>query len=185
MGSFNQAESLSWAVVDGKAPPLVQMPMPCAFVFIHSVKPSASSWLLPPFGSAKDEPPLAAVACWPAAYCGMGATRHLPTVSFTDDSRMPGHQAPEIIETYVPLFRFLNQPSDQPGVFVSTNLPWTSWSQTETHFAVPGSLKLILMLVPSTVYGWPPACQIIDVVKPASPPSLVMYAFGSAALSFL
>src|SRR4051794_12263128 len=161
------------------------MPIPSAVVFIHSLKPSASSWLPPPFGSANEEPPFADVACWPAVYCGMGAARHLPTVSFTDDSRMPGHHAPEIIEAYVPSFRFLNHPSDHPGVLVSTSLPWTSWFHSPTHFFVPGSVKLIVILVPSTVYGWPPACQIIEVVNPGSPPSLVMYALGSAAFNFL
>ena len=46
------------------------------------------------YGSANDEPPLAAVSFEPAVYCGMGATRHLPAPLLTDDSRMPGHHAP-------------------------------------------------------------------------------------------
>ena len=35
--------------------------------------------------------------------------------------------------------------------------------------------------VPSVANGSPPACQIIEVAKPASPVSLVMYASGLAA----
>ncbi len=38
--------------------------------------------------------------------------------------------------------------------------------------------------VPLVTYGCPPADQIIEVKKPGSPVSLVMYSFGLAACSF-
>src|SRR6202042_1642638 len=61
----------------------------------------------------------------------------------------------------------------------------TSGLHMRENFCVPGSARLIgTCFVPLVTYGWPPAAQIIEVVKPGSPVSLVMYSFGLAACSF-
>src|SRR3954454_12644873 len=129
------------------------MSMPCWVVFIHSAKPSAASWFLPPLGSENAEPPFSAVAVPPAVYCGSGATDHLPDEAWLDDSRMPGHQAPERMVAYLPSVMFLVHALDQPGVLVSTSLPPTSWFSTASHFWVPASWKLTVTLVPLTTNG--------------------------------
>src|SRR6185312_12796357 len=103
----------------------------------------------------------------------MGATRHWPAPSLTEDSSTPGIQAPVTRVAMEPLPSALNQSSLQPGT-VESSLPCTSLSQVAVHFLVPSSCRLIDTLVPSAENGRPPACQIIDVVKPESPESLVM-----------
>src|SRR6478736_8254389 len=113
----------------------------------------------------------------------MGATRHWPAPSFTDDSSTPGIHAPVTRVAIDPLPIAFNQSSLQPGT-VESSLPSTSLSQVAVHFFVPSSCRFIETFVPSTLNGRPPACQIMEVVKPESPESLVMYAFGSAACSF-
>ena len=84
----------------------------------------------------------------------------------------------------VPSPSALNHSSVQPGM-AQTSSSSTSWFHTPVHFCVPSSCRSIVTWSPSVWNGVPPACQIMLVVKPASPLSLVMHADGSAALSFL
>lgn len=60
----------------------------------------------------------------------------------------------------------------------------TSWFQVSAHSFEPLSEKSMFTVVPSTLNGWPPACQIIEVAKPGSPVSFVIFLVGSAAVSF-
>lgn len=46
--------------------------------------------------------------------------------------------------------------------------------QVSANCVLPSSARSMVTSVPSTWNGWPPACQMSDVVKPASPVSLVM-----------
>src|SRR5450759_4759185 len=103
----------------------------------------------------------------------MGATRQLPEPSLTDDSRTPGIHAPVMSEAIEPLPSALYQSSLQPGM-ADNNLPSTSLFHTAVYFLVPWSCRLMVMLLPSTVNGLPPACQIMLVASPGSPVSLVM-----------
>ena len=67
----------------------------------------------------------------------------------------------------------------------ATRPPEISGLHRFTNFCVPASARsIVTFFVPLVTYGWPPAAQIIEVVKPASPVSLVMYSFGLAACSF-
>ena len=52
------------------------------------------------------------------------------------------------------------------------------------NFLLPGSWRLMETFSPSDLNGRPPACQISDVVMPASPVSLTKNLVGSAACSF-
>src|SRR5665647_597544 len=103
----------------------------------------------------------------------MGATRQSPEASLTEDSRIPGIHAPERSVAIEPLPRALYQSSLQPGT-VDRSLPSTSLFHLAVYFLVPSSCRLMAILLPSTLNGWPPACQIMLVVIPGSPASLVM-----------
>ncbi len=57
------------------------------------------------------------------------------------------------------------------GAIGATSFSVISCCHVAANLAAPASAKLIVTLVPSTWYGLPPACQIMLVVKPASPVS--------------
>src|SRR6478736_8199881 len=119
------------------------------------------------------EPPFSDDAVWPASHCGSGATRHWPADCVTLASRLPGIQAPMASEAIVPLPRpwYHSSLHEEVGATRSSS---SSCCHSSANFVEPSSVKSIVTSVPSTWYGWPPACQIIDVAKPASPVSLVM-----------
>ena len=63
----------------------------------------------------------------------------------------------------------------QPEIVVLSRPSEISLSHIVVNFLVPSSfVKSTLTLVPSTVKGWPPACQIMEVTKPGSPESCMM-----------
>src|SRR5215210_277395 len=130
-------------------------------------------------GIASELPPFSEVALAPASHCGIGATRHLPLPDATPDSRLAGIQAPIVRVAIVPSLRPLYQPSLHDGVGVSS-FSSSSVCQVSAKRFEPASARSIETLSPSTLNGWPPACQIRLVVKPASPASFAMYALGSA-----
>ena len=58
----------------------------------------------------------------------------------------------------------------------ATRPPETSGIHMFTNFCVPASARsIVTFFVPLVTYGWPPAAQIIEVVKPGSPVSLGPY----------
>src|SRR6266568_1483077 len=115
----------------------------------------------------------------------MAATRQSPEPAAAEPSRLAGIHAPVTRVASVPLPRAVNHWLLQPGIEESR--PFSdSWSHSAAHFLVPASWELMVTLVvPLTVNGLPPACQIMLVVKPGSPLSLVMYSFGLAACSLV
>src|SRR6185437_8265281 len=122
--------------------------------------------------TARELPPFSEVTLSPAFHCGIGATRHCPVPVFTPDSSEAGIQAPMTSEAILPEAMPWYQASlqDETG---ARSLPSMSCCQAVAYFAVPASpAKFTPMLVPLTEYGLPPACQIMLVVKPASPVSL-------------
>ncbi len=83
----------------------------------------------------------------------------------------------------VPSPRPLYQPSLHDGVGASSFLS-SSFCHVSAKRFEPASPRLIETFSPSTLNGWPPACQIMLVVNPASPMSFAMYALGLAAWIF-
>src|SRR6185503_15415248 len=166
--------SVDWssAVVAGNAPPASRIFTP-SVTSANLRKAYARFLLVLAAGIVRELPPFSAVAFAPASHWGMGATRHLPEPDFTPDSMLAGIHAPVIRVAIWPLAIPLNQPSLQEMTGASS-FPLISCCQAEVNFWVPGSAKFTVTLVPSTWYGLPPACQIMLVVKPASPTSAVM-----------
>src|SRR3954454_24370419 len=165
------AGSLRSAVVAGK-PPLARNGFTPSSWFSHRTNAAASAGLALCFSTDSVLPPFSAVAGWPS-YVGIGATAHLPAPALTEASITPGIQAPVGRVAIVPSPSALNHSSVQPGMF-DTRPPSTSWFQVPVHFFEPSSCRLFARFLPSVLNGWPPACQIMLVVKPASPASLVM-----------
>ena len=124
-------------------------------------------------GTASELPPFSEVAVAPASHCGIWATRHLPAPASTPDSRLAGIQAPMVSVAMVPLPRpWYHSSLHEPiGASRSSSM---SCCHSSANWVEPSSVKSSVTSVPSTAYGCPPACQIMDVVKPASPVSLAM-----------
>src|SRR5690242_2150913 len=118
-------------------------------------------------------PPFSALALAPAVHCGSSAARHLPEPAGALVTKLAGIQAPVATVAIEPLPMPWNQPSLQELTGASS-FSLIRACHTLTNSCEPASLKLIVTLVPSTVYGLPPACQMRLVVRPASPVSLVM-----------
>src|SRR5690242_227719 len=169
------------AVVDGNAPPLIRVSLPSSTA-AYLTNAYASALFADLSGTASELPPFSALALAPASHCGMGATRHLPDAAAAPETRLPGIQAPVGRLAMVPLPRALNHSSLHGGID-ATSFSVIIGCQVVAYFWAPGSAKLIVTLVPSTVYGLPPACQIMLVVKPASPVSPVIQTFGLALCS--
>src|SRR5690349_4395366 len=127
-------------------------------------------------------PPFSAVAVPPASYCGIGATRHLPAAAFAPEARLPGIHAPVTRLAMVPSPSALNHSSLHGGID-ATSFSVIIGCHMVVYLVAPGSAKLIVTSLPLTWYGLPPACQIMLVVKPASPVSPVMYCLGLALCS--
>src|SRR5581483_4454762 len=168
---------------DGKSPESAEICAPGP-ESMNWTKPAAASWFLLAAITESALPPFSEVACCPALHSGIGATRQSPLPAGTPVSRLTGIQAP--------ITRLAMSPLDRPWYHWvlheetgETRPPVISGPHMLAHFFVPASCRLIVTsLVPLTWYGWPPAAQIMLVVKPGSPASLVMYAFGFAACSF-
>src|SRR3954452_1052899 len=117
---------------------------------------------------ASELPPFSALAVAPACHCGRAAARHLPEPLGALETKLAGIHAPVARVAMVPLAMPWNHWSLQLEIG-ATSFSVISCCQTLTNSVLPGSVKLIVTSVPLTVYGLPPACQIMLVVKPASP----------------
>src|SRR5215212_906022 len=120
----------------------------------------ASALFLLAVGIASELPPFSEVALAPASHWGMGATRHLPAPALTPDSRLAGIQAPIVSVAIVPSPRPLYQPSLHDGVG-ARRLSSSSFCHVSAKRFEPASARSIETLSPSTLKGWPPACQIM------------------------
>src|SRR4051794_8479071 len=122
---------------------------------------------------ARALPPFSALAVPPACHCGRAAARHWPEPLGALVTKLAGIQAPVVRLAMEPLPMPWNHWSVQEEIG-ATSFSLISCCHSCTNFAVPGSAKLIETVLPSTVYGWPPACHAMLVTNPASPVSLVM-----------
>src|SRR6185437_7166833 len=146
---------------------------------------AAAAWFLLAASTEFALPPFSELAAWPALNWGSGATRHWPLPPGTPVSRSTPIQPPITRLAMSPLVRPWYHWSLQEAIG-ATRPPDTSGLHVFTNFCEPASAKLIVtFFVPLVTYGCPPAAQIIEVRKPGSPVSLVMYAFGLAVCSFL
>src|SRR6267154_636333 len=168
---------------EGKSPLLAEICAP-APSFMNSRKPAAASWFLLDLSTASLLPPFSAVAARPAVQSGIGATRQSPLPAGTPVSRLIGIQAPVTRLAMLPLAKAWYHWLLHDGIG-SIRPFWIIGAHRFANCRDPASCRLIVtFFVPLVTYGCPPADQIMLVIKPGSPVSLVMYSFGLAACSF-